>query len=201
MNRLSENANDVVGVVLTGLRVSSVDADGSWDVIQPNEDFVAAAGRVLISMIQRGPYENKAGMAKHVTSDVEGVIQYMINEGKLVLIVVQDGDTTVFSQHQRNKMPKLAKHMETSRLRLFGDSEIAWCNRLDGNPVATTIDVVLNGKNPVVDKPEQISKELGPRAKAELRQKFWGQGGASPKGEPGEWDQAHAEEIVNKLLQ
>jgi len=201
MNCLLENAADTVGVILQGLPTATVDASGSWDTIGPNEDFVAAAVRVLVGIVQRGPYQDKASMARNISSQGESVIQGMIDSGKLILIVVQEGDVTIYSQHHRNKLPKLARSLEASRFRLFGDSTVSWCDRLDGSPVETNIDTVLGGKNPVVDKPEKTGKELGPRAKAELRQKFWGQGGASPKGEPGEWDQSHAEEIVNKLLQ
>jgi len=201
MNRILENAVDAVGVILQGLPTSAADAGGSWSNIEQGEDFVAAAVRTLIEIIQRGPYQNKASMAKHLTTQGEEVVQGMIDSGNLVLLVVQEGDVTIYSKHQRNKFPKIAQQLEASRFRLFGDSAVAWCARLDGNPVATTVGVVLNGDNPVVDKSEQVPKELGPRAKADLRNKFWGQGGASPKGEPGKWDQAHAEEIVNKLLQ
>ena len=201
MNCILENAADAVGVILQGLPTSTADAGGSWSSIEQGEDFVSAAVRTLIEIVQRGPYQDKASMVKNITAQGEEVVQGMIDSGNLVLVVVQEDDVTIYSQHQRNKFPKIAQQLEASRFRLFGDSSVAWCDRLDGSPVETDIDTVLGGKNPVVDKPEKVSKALGPRAKAEMRHKFWGQGGASPKGEPGKWDQAHAEEIVNKLLQ
>lgn len=201
MNSILENATDTVGVILQGLPTHSADSAGTWSAIEQGEDFVAAAVRTLIEIVQRGPYQNKASMVKHVTAQGEAVVQGMIDSENLMLVVVQEGDVTIYSKHQRNKLPKIAQQLEASRLRLFGDSAVAWCDRLDGSPIETDIDTILGGKNPVVDKPERASKTLGPRAKAEMRHKFWGQGGASPKGEPGKWDQAHAEEIVNKLLQ
>jgi hypothetical protein len=200
MNRILENAADAVGVILQGLPTSAEDAGGSWSSIGQGEDFVSAAVRTLIEIIRRGPYQNKGSMVQHAVTKGEEAVQFMITSGNLVLVVVQEEDVTIYSRHQRNKFPRIAKQLEVSRYRIFGDSAIAWCNRLDGNPVETTAGVVLNGENPVVDKSEKIPKEIGPRAKAEMRHKFWGQGGASPKGEPGKWDQAHAEEIVNTLL-
>ena len=201
MNRILENATDSVWVILQGLPISLADAGGSWSTIEQGEDFVAAAMRTLIGIIQRGPYKHKASMVQHVAAMGEEAVHAMIDSGNLMLMVVQEGDVTIYSKHQRNKFTKIAKQLEASQYRIFGDSPVAWCNRFDGNPVETTAGVVLNGDNPVVDKPEKSAKELGPRAKADLRHKFWGQGGASPKGEPGKWDQDHAEEIVNKLLQ
>lgn len=200
MNHLLENVGDMVGIVLQGLPTSPTDASGAWESIEQNEDFVGAAVRAFIGIVQRGSYSNKAGMIKHISDQGEAAIQRMISDGNMVLIVAQEGDVVIFSQKQRNKLPKVASTLENSSLRLFGDSEVAWSSRLDGEPVPTTIDVVLGGKNPVVDKPSKVAGDLGPRAKSDLRHKFWGQGGANPKGEPGEWDQAHAEEIVNKLL-
>jgi hypothetical protein len=201
MNRIFENAVDVVGVFIQGLPTHIADSAGTFSTLEQGEDFVEAAVRTLLGIVERGPYQEKASMVKKVTAHGEELVQGMIDSGNLVLVVVQEGDVSIYSKHQRNKLPKIARQLEGSHWRIFGDFATSWCSRMDGNPVATTVGVVLNGDNPVVDKSEQVPKELGPRAKADLRNKFWGQGGASPKGEPGKWDQAHAEEIVNKLLQ
>jgi intein-encoded DNA endonuclease-like protein len=202
MNRILENVADVVWVILQDLPLASVDVGGASALIKPGEDFVTTAVRVVIEIVRRGPYLEKGSMIKNIAAmPAEEFVQGFIDAEKMVLLVKIDGDVTVYSKHQRNNFKKISTALEQSQWRLFGDSEIGWCNRLDGSPVATTAGVVLGGKNLDVDKPEQISKDLGPRAKADLRNKFWGQGGASPKGEPGRWDQAHAEEIVNKLLQ
>lgn len=201
MKSLVETDQDFVWVIVVGLPVGAGDEDGVFVPTTGNEDFVTAATRGLTSIVQHGQYKDKAGMIRYIQSNSDESIRHMIGTGNLIIVYSVDGDWTVFSKHHRAKMPKLLKRASVARK--FEDDTVAWAPNIDAEPVPTTIGTVFGGKSPLVDKTASPAsqKELGPRAKAELRQKFWGTGGASPKGVPGEWSQPHAEEIVNKLLQ
>lgn len=140
-------------------------------------DPVIAAAQIMAKVPTLPPRAQE-----FVRQNPEQALEMLMERFELILIVIAEGEVSVFSSRRQNKLPNKVLQRLKREFGIWNDTPVGWFGSLNSNPAKTVANEVLYGKPLKIAKPSTVPPPGQRRTLA--RKKFWGM----------------AESIVDELL-